>query len=55
MQFLTRKDKKQDELVQEVERLTKAMEMQHDSFVKEVERLTKEMETLKHQQTSTGK
>lgn len=49
-----RKDKKQDDLVQEVERLTKAMETQHDNFMQEVERLTKEMETLKHQQTSTG-
>ncbi len=50
-----RKDKKQDDLVLEVERLTKAMETQHDNFVQGVERITKEMETLKHQQTSTGK
>ena len=49
-----RKDNKQDDLVKEVERLTKTMETQHDNFMQEVERLTKEMETLKHQQTSTG-
>ena len=49
-----RKDKKQDDLVHEVERLTKKVETQHENFVQEIERLTKEMETLKHQQTSTG-
>lgn len=49
-----RTDKKQGNLVQEVERLTKEMEKQHDSFVQEIERLTKEVETLKHQQTPSG-
>lgn len=49
-----RKDKKQEELGQEVERLTKEIETQHDNFVQELERLTKEVETLKHQQTPTG-
>ena len=49
-----RTDKKQGNLVQEVERLTKEMETQHDNFVQELERLTKEVETLKHQQIPSG-
>lgn len=49
-----RKEKKQDNWGQEVERLTKEMETQHDNFAQEVERLTKEVETLKQQQTPSG-
>ncbi len=59
-----RKEKKQDNWGQEVERLNKEMETQqrlnkemetqHDNFVQEVERLTKEVETLKQQQIPSG-